>query len=88
MRLEGRPEGVKKAQFADNRAALSAMGRKGAKEAAVTRAERKEEEERAILEIKLANARLGRETDEGDIQPPDPETIHALEDELRSREEH
>ncbi|NNM83976.1 hypothetical protein HKL94_02050 [Candidatus Parcubacteria bacterium] len=79
---------MKKAQFEDNRAALSAMGRKGAKEAAVTRAQRREEKERTLLEIKLANARLGKETDEGDIQPPDPEVVHALEDELRSREEH
>ncbi len=87
MGFERKPEDVKKAQIAGNHAALSAMGRAGAKEAAARRALRKEKKETTLLEATLAGAAIGKETDEGDIQPPDPETIEILEEALKSREE-
>ncbi len=74
-----RPKGVQEARYHDDRAALSAMGRKGAEAAARTRALREVKKQDDLAEITREQARLLSLSSEGDVLPPDPNVIASLE---------
>jgi hypothetical protein len=89
MGFEGTPDDVKKKILSGDHDTLSAMGKKGARAAADTRAERKILRKTRALEDRLDAARRGSLSNEGDVLPPDDALIASLEaslDELRRGE--
>lgn len=79
MRNEGRPKQVQDALWHADQNALSAMGRKGGRQAAENRALREAERNERVQEIILEKARTETITNDGDVLPPDPNIIADLE---------
>ncbi|TSC71023.1 MAG: hypothetical protein G01um101449_206 [Parcubacteria group bacterium Gr01-1014_49] len=69
------PVEVKQAMLRGDREALSKLGHIGAEHAAILRSLDK----RGDLEAELERAKLAEVSKEGDILPPDPQHIEALE---------
>ena len=77
-----KPEKVVQA-IVENNPGLRAMARKGGEHAAANQVFRKEEREQDLRETALAQAKLFSLSSEGDVQPPDPAVLAAIEEEQR-----
>lgn len=79
MRLE-RPKEVEKARYRSDHDALSAMGKKGAEAAAITRVIAKDRKEQELEDLTRKLAEVYTLSPEGDVLPPelpsDDEIVH------------
>ncbi len=73
------PKQVQEARYRDDRKALSAMGRKGAKVAAENRELQRILKQEMIDEAARAQAKLLSISPEGDVLPPEPDTTDEKE---------
>lgn len=77
MRTEGMPRQVRKARLEGDHDALSAMGKKGGKQAAENRAFEKAERTEELEKLRIAIAKIYSLSPDGEILPPEEDiTIH------------
>ncbi len=75
MKTEGKPKQVQEARYHDDRKALSAMGRKGARIAAENRELQKIRKQKIVEEVAAEQAKFLTLSPEGDVLPPDQNII-------------
>ncbi|MBI5405493.1 hypothetical protein HY972_00430 [Candidatus Kaiserbacteria bacterium] len=80
-KFEGKPKEVRRAILADDRGALSAMGKKGAEQANINRVFRKAAKERVVKELIREQAPIYSVGPGGDVLPPDQKVLEALSEE-------
>ena len=75
-----KPKEVREAQLKNDLPALRRMGKKGGENAAFNRDLRKAKKQEELKKLALEQARSYTISPEGDVLPPDPNIIEALEE--------